>query len=57
MAGNSFADFALWGGLVPGNLGHMAELADRGVVGFKAFMSNSGIDDFGRADDLTLLRA
>ncbi len=57
MAGNSFADFALWGGIVPGNLGHMAELADRGVVGFKAFMSNSGIDDFGRADDLTLLRA
>ena len=56
MTGKSHADFGLWGGLVPGNLGHMAELADRGVVGFKAFMSNSGIEDFGRADDLTLLR-
>ena len=56
MTGHSVADFALWGGLVPGNLGHMAELADRGVVGFKAFMSNSGIEDFGRADDLTLIR-
>jgi allantoinase len=56
MSGSSYADFALWGGLVPGNLGRMAELADRGVIGFKAFMSNSGIDDFGRADDLTLLR-
>ena len=34
----------------------MEELAERGVVGFKAFMSNSGIDDFARADDLTLYR-
>ena len=32
----------------------MEELADRGVIGFKAFMSNSGIADFERADDWTL---
>jgi allantoinase len=50
----SFTDFAFWGGLVPGNLGHLEKLADRGVIGFKAFMSNSGIDDFPRADDQTL---
>ncbi len=56
LTGRSVADFALWGGLVPGNLDAMHELADRGVVGFKAFMSNSGIEDFGRADDLTLIR-
>ena len=49
------ADFALWGGLVPGNLDAMPDLAERGVVGFKAFMSASGTDDFPRADDLTLL--
>src|SRR4051812_28771293 len=53
---NSRTDFALWGGLTPGNLDRMEELAGRGVVGFKAFMSNSGIDDFARADDLTLYR-
>src|SRR3954469_6758812 len=53
---NSRTDFTLWGGLTPGNLDRMEELAERGVVGFKAFMSNSGIDDFPRADDLTLLR-
>lgn len=53
---SSRTDFALWGGLTPGNLDKLEELADRGVVGFKAFMSNSGIDDFGRADDLTLYR-
>src|SRR5262249_1009743 len=50
----SFTDFAFWGGLVPGNLGKLQELAYRGVVGFKAFMSNSGIDDFPRADEVTL---
>ena len=48
-------DFALWGGLVPGNLDRLEELAERGVVGLKAFMSNSGIEDFPAADDLTLL--
>jgi allantoinase len=47
-------DFALWGGLVPGNVDRLAELAARGVVGFKAFMSGSGIDDFAAADDATL---
>lgn len=50
----SFTDFAFWGGLVPGNMGKLEELADRGAVGFKAFMSNSGIEDFPRADDATL---
>jgi allantoinase len=50
----SVADFGLWGGLVPGNIDQMAELAERGVVGFKAFMCESGIDDFPAADDLTL---
>src|SRR3712207_6315452 len=51
---SSLVDFGLWGGLVPGNVGRLGELAERGVVGFKAFMSNSGIDDFQAADDLTL---
>lgn len=47
-------DFALWGGLVPGNLEAMDELAERGVVGFKAFMADSGVDDFAAVDDLDL---
>jgi len=47
-------DFALWGGLVPGNLDALDELAARGVAGFKAFMSASGMEDFPRVDDLTL---
>lgn len=49
-------DFALWGGLVPGGVDRLPELAARGVAGFKAFMSGSGIDDFRAADDATLWR-
>jgi allantoinase len=52
--GASYVDFALWGGLVPGNVEQLAPLAERGVIGFKAFMSSSGIDDFAAADDYTL---
>jgi allantoinase len=50
----SLVDFGLWGGLVPGNLDRLEELADRGVVAVKAFMANSGIEDFPAVDDLTL---
>ena len=51
---SSVVDFAFYGGLVPGNLGRMEELAERGVAGFKAFMSTSGTLDFQAADDATL---
>lgn len=50
----SVTDFALWGGLVPGNVCEMAELSGRGAVGFKAFLCNSGLPEFPRADDLSL---
>jgi len=51
---NAVVDFGLWGGLVPGNLEHLEELVQRGVMGFKAFMCSSGIDDFPQSDDRTL---
>ncbi len=53
---SSITDFALWGGLIPGSVDAMDEMAQRGVIGFKAFLSNSGLDEFPRADDLTLYR-
>jgi allantoinase len=52
--GVAHVDFAFWGGLVPGGVDRLDELAARGVIGFKAFMANSGIDDFAAVDDLTL---
>jgi allantoinase len=51
---SSIADFGLWGGLVPGSVDHMAAMAERGVVGFKAFMCDSGLPEFPHADDKTL---
>lgn len=51
---SSIADFGIWGGLIPGNRDEMAELGARGVVGFKAFLCDSGLPEFPRADDLTL---
>ncbi len=51
---SSITDFGLWGGLVPGSIPEMAAMADRGVVGFKAFMCDSGLPEFPRADAATL---
>jgi allantoinase len=47
----ALVDFGLWGGLVDDNLADLPDLAARGVVGFKAFMSESGVDDFRRVTD------
>jgi allantoinase len=47
-------DFALWGGLTPANLDRLEELAACGVIGFKAFMCQSGIDDFLSVEDRAL---
>ncbi len=54
--GRARVDFALWGGLVPGGRDGMDALAERGVVGFKAFMCPSGVDEFPAADPDTLGR-
>ncbi|SHG79708.1 allantoinase [Ornithinibacillus halophilus] len=45
-----------WGGLVPENIAELKDLHENGVIGFKAFMSPSGIDDFNNADDETLYK-
>jgi allantoinase len=45
-----------WGGLVPQNIAALKDLHTNGVIGFKAFMSPSGIEDFDHADDETLYK-
>lgn len=45
-----------WGGLVPQNINDLKDLHENGVIGFKAFMSPSGIEDFDNADDETLYK-
>jgi allantoinase len=44
--GKLAVDAAFWGGLVPGNLAELEPLAEAGVVGFKCFLTHSGIDEF-----------
>lgn len=46
----SVVDYGNWGGLVDNNLADLPGLHEGGVIGFKAFMSNSGVD-FERVDD------
>ena len=50
-------DVGYWGGAVPENLGTLRTLAAAGVVGFKCFLSPSGIDEFGHLDQAGLHRA
>ena len=50
----SCTDFALWGGLVPGNLDKLAGLRDAGAIGLKAFMCESGIASFPRVNAAVL---
>jgi allantoinase len=54
MKRSSRVDFGLWGGLVPGNLDQLQGLDERGVMGFKAFMCPSGIEEFPACDAATL---
>ena len=39
-------DCGFWGGIVPGNENEIEKLVDKGVLGFKAFLIHSGIDEF-----------
>lgn len=52
---DSLVDYGFWGGFTPKNLDKLEELAECGVIGFKAFSCFSGIDEFERADDYTVL--
>lgn len=60
-------DIGFWGGVVPTNVdvqdeqsqqnNELFELAEKGVLGCKAFMVHSGIDDFPESDENTLRKA
>ncbi|HEY7119757.1 MAG TPA: allantoinase AllB [Tepidisphaeraceae bacterium] len=49
--GKLSVDVAFHGGLIPGNAGDLESLIDAGVVGIKAFLVHSGIDDFPNATE------
>ncbi len=40
------ANCGFWGGIIPGNENEIEGLIEKGVLGFKAFLTHSGIDEF-----------
>lgn len=55
--GRCHVDVAFWGGVVPGNAGELAGLAQAGVRGFKCFLSPSGVDEFEHVSEGDLRQA
>ncbi|WP_416148659.1 allantoinase AllB [Salipaludibacillus sp. HK11] len=60
LQGRSYINFGLWGGMtadVANNNAELDEMLATGIVGFKGFLSESGIDDFKRLDKKSLSSA
>jgi allantoinase len=55
--GKLHVDVGYWGGVVPGNAAEIEGLARGGVLGCKAFLVHSGIDDFPNVSEADLRRA
>ena len=49
--GRLTVDVGFWGGVVPGNAEALEPLARRGVLGFKCFLSPSGVEEFQHVDE------
>jgi allantoinase len=49
-AGRCHVDTGFWGGIVPGNLGELPGLVAAGALGCKAFLVDSGVEEFPRVD-------
>ena len=54
--GQLHCNVGFWGGIVPGNAAEVEPLIAAGVLGFKAFLTHSGIDDFPNATEADLRR-
>jgi len=52
-----FVDVGFWGGVVPGNAPALRDLAAGGVLGCKAFLVHSGIDEFPNTTEADLREA
>ncbi len=46
-----------WGGIIPGNENHIRPLIEKGVLGFKSFLTHSGIDEFPNVTENYLRKA
>jgi allantoinase len=48
--GQVSVDVGFWGGAVPGNLTRLGPLHEAGVFGFKCFLLDSGVEEFGHLE-------
>ncbi len=55
--GKTWVDWAAWGGVVRGNAAELIPLVRAGVLGFKCFMVDSGVDGFPWVDESELRKA
>jgi len=55
--GQCWIDVGFWGGVVPGNAGHLRPLWDEGCFGFKCFLTPSGVDEFPHVEEADLRQA
>jgi allantoinase len=55
--GRCHVDVGFWGGVVPGNADALEPLAARGALGFKCFLSPSGVDEFPHVNEADLRAA
>ncbi len=51
------ANCGFWGGIIPGNQKEIEPLIEKGVLGFKAFLIHSGIDEFPNVTEEDLRKA
>jgi allantoinase len=57
LEGKCAIDVGLWGGAVPGNADELGPLLRAGVLGFKCFLVDSGVPEFGWLRETDLARA
>ncbi len=55
--GKLSSNCGFWGGIIPGNEKEIEPLVNKGVLGFKAFLTHSGIDEFPNVTEEDLRKA
>ena len=56
-SGKLFVDCGFYAGLIPGNTSELRQLVNAGVLGVKAFLADSGLDEFPKASEQDLRSA
>jgi allantoinase len=55
--GQLHTNCGFWGGIIPGNEKEIEPLIEKGILGFKAFLTHSGIDEFPNVTEGDLRKA